>query len=149
MGTDPDDKVLDPFEEAELDERLSVVREEKRMALKDPGPSWREWFFFDAAKWWIGLLFFIVDTWIAGFWVEQGTFLAIAPSIAVAIYAEFLLFRFLWYRPTGEEPRRAGVFRRSWLHPVPYGRWTPEAARARMGIDPIRTEGGPDPREFV
>ena len=67
-----------------------------------------------------------------------------------AIYLELLLYRFLWYRPDPEEGYRATAFRPTWLRPVRYGRWTPEAFRAREGKDPFGDVAvGPDPREFL
>ncbi len=43
-------------------------------ALDDPGPSWREWFFQSAAKWWIGLVSLIVDAWVVVTFLEAGLY---------------------------------------------------------------------------
>ncbi len=129
--------VTTPQEEAELDERLERVAEEKRRALAHPGPSWHDWFYFDAMKWFVGLGCLIVDAWIAAFWLEVGVPLGMAPSLAAAVYGEFLLFRVLWYRP--EEVVRGRRFQRTWFRPVAFGRWTPEADQIRAGL---ATPGG-------
>jgi hypothetical protein len=135
------------------DRLLSVssrVKLEKELALREPGPSWREWFYFTAVKPWLVVGFLIADAWIATGWVEAGSYLGLSVSLAVAVYLEFMLYRYLWYRPDPEEARPRTAFRPTWSRPVRYGRWTPEAERLRAGL-PLEApaEPGPDIREFL
>lgn len=148
-GSDPSEKLPNPEEEAAFEARVDAVFEQKRQALAEPGLTWKEWFFYDAAKWWVGLLFLIVDIWIFAFWYGIGSTVGLAASLVAGLYLEFLLFRFLWYRPSSEEPRRRSSFRPSFLRPVPYGRWTPEAAGGGAMLLPAAGETGPDPKEFL
>lgn len=122
--------------------------EARQRALAERGPSWKEWFYFEFLKVWIVLGLLIVDSWIIAIWLDPINVLAIVGSVAVVLYAEFLLYRCLWYRPDPDhEPRE---FHRTYLRPVRFGRWTPEAWRVRAGLDPMPgSTGGPDPREFL
>ncbi|MGI0139999.1 MAG: hypothetical protein ACREBT_02455 [Thermoplasmata archaeon] len=143
----------DPAPPADLDEstrrQLETVEDEKRRALAEKGPSWRDWLFFEAFKWWMVIAYLAVDGWIVTGWLESGSYWAIAPSIAAAIYVEFLMFQFLWHRADLEETYRHGrePFRASWFRPVEIGRWTPEAALRRRS--PHRPVESIDPDEFL
>jgi hypothetical protein len=134
-----------PEEEVAYRDQLAQVIEEKKQALADPGPSWREWFFFSAMKVYLGLTFFIVDSWIIVTWLEAGSAAGAAVSTVAAVYLEFLCYRWLWTRPRLDRPVRAS-FRPSWHTPVQFGRWTPEAELFRAGKLPPE---GPNPREFL
>ena len=144
---------LTPEEAAAWDAGLERVKQERRRALQDPGPSWREWFFYDHAKWWVGLAFLIVDAWIVTAFVQNGSltadgFVETLALLAVAIYLEVLLYRFLWRRPA--ETRRRGRFRPSWTGLTEVGRWTPEGERLRRGVaTPAPADGSPNPKEFL
>jgi len=131
-----------------LNERLARVAEEKRRALQDPGPSWKEWWQYSGSKWWIGLGLFIGDIWLVLTWLEVGSVVGAVLSIVAALYLEFLLYRFLWFRPSPEHPSPRGPFRRTWLRPVEFGRWTPEAELVRRGGNLSRDQG-PNPKEFL
>ena len=140
------DSGLDPFQRQILREQLDRVAEEKRRALEDPGPTWREWFLQTAAKWWLLLAFFVVDAWLLvvcltlhGWTVVYGL-----TPLFVALYLEFLTYRFLWYSPL--EVRRNRRFQPTWYRPVPYGRWTPEAEYFRT--HPIVSDGV-NPDDFL
>ncbi len=118
---------------------------EKREALRDPGPSWKEWFLFQGAKAWLGLVFVILDVWVAEIWLSPWQPIGLGLSLAFAVYLEFLVWRFLWYRPE--------VYSNSGFHPTPLrprvvGRWTPEDAALRRGESRVGVEG-PDPSEFL
>lgn len=146
--------ILLPDEEADLEARLDRVREEKQKALAEPGPSWREWFLFSGAKWYVVLGYLIVFAWEASYAGPDAhvALYIVAPVVAVTLYAEFLLYRFLWYRPKigdHSRSRRSDGRWRRWLYPVRYGRWTPEADAVRAGHPILVPEAGPDPREFV
>ncbi|MEM0129371.1 MAG: small VCP/p97-interacting protein [Thermoplasmata archaeon] len=139
---------LDP----ETRRRLEAVAEEKRRAREEPGPSWHDWLYFQAFKWWLVIVFLILDSWVTVQLLEMGAIWAIAPALAASVYAEYLLYACLWYRPDPEEPRRRrGVpFRRSLWRPVEMGRWTPERAlrdRQILAGDPGLE--GVDPDEFL
>jgi hypothetical protein len=123
---------------------------EKQLALREPGPTWREWAFFTGFKPWFAVGFLIADAWIATGWLEAGNLVAMGVSLVAAVYLELLLYRYLWYRPHPQEIRGRGPFHATWLRLAEYGRWTPEAERARAGL-PLETtpEQGPDAREFL
>ncbi len=139
----------DEGERFALEARMDRVAEEKRRALGEPGPTWREWWFQSGSKWYVGLGFLILDVWLLSAAFEAGAatlgFLALLP----ALYAEFLLYRFLYYQPPVGPSASEGRFRRTWTRPVEYGRWTREAAIEKAGGTVPRAEGGPDPREFL
>src|SRR5580658_8525580 len=137
-----------PEEELAFRERLEAVVEEKRLALQDPGPPWKEWFLFDGAKWWMGLLFLILDTWIVTAGLEAGLLVVGLLAVIPASYLEVLFWRFLWYLPP--EGNSIGTrFHRTWIRPVEFGRWTPEGTTIRIhGRDSLATEGV-NPREFL
>lgn len=141
--------VPDFDEEAALQARYDRVAEEKRAALAHPGLSWREWFFYDGAKWFVGMAFLVVDAWIALYWIDVGSNLGLGLSIAAALYAEFLLYQFLWYRPSAYHRGYRRTFRPDPLRPVAFGRWTPEVRRVDAEPDAVGPEGGPDLKEFV
>ncbi len=124
------------------------VRQEMELARQDPGPSWREWFLFSAAKWWLGLAFLIVDVWVV---VSAFTYGALTLLLlVVAVYLEIVLWQYLWHRPESVSHGRNAENRLWWLRPVPVGRWTPEAEEVR-GHAPVSgaTETAPDPKEFL
>lgn len=124
---------------------------EKEMVRQAPDLPWRDWAFYSGLKPWVGIGLFIIDAWIAAAWLEAGNLLALAPSLALALYLEILLYQYLWYRPSGSGPRPRRAFHPTWIRPVPYGRWTPEAAQRRAGVPdgPGGPDMGPDPREFL
>lgn len=151
---------LTPEEEAVLRDQLDRVDAEKQVAAAMPGLSWRDWFLYRSSKLYIGVGLLIVDAWIvttftgiantSGWTVSLGIFLGL--SIAVALYAEALLFRFLWYRPPEGLTTRTLAKRPLAAHlwtPVAFGRWTPEAADFRAGRVRTVPGQGPDPHEFL
>jgi hypothetical protein len=135
---DPEDRVA--FREA-----VDRVAAEKKLALLDPGPTWKEWFYFSAMKVYLGLAFMILDSWLVVGFLEVGLLLEAVLATIGAVYLEFLCYRFLWRRPPLDHPIRAS-FRPTWHTPVQFGRWTPEGERFRAGL---LVPGGPDPREFL
>jgi hypothetical protein len=147
-GNDDSSSGPTPEEEAALDERIELVLEEKRRALADPGPSWREWFFFDGAKWFVGLGFLIALVLVATYWLEATNYLALGLSVAAVFYGEFLLYRFLWYRPSRHSSARRRAFRPGPFRLTALGRWTPEAEEERAGGTPVSPDGGPDLKDF-
>jgi hypothetical protein len=139
----------DPYQRQILRDQLDRVAEEKRRALDDPGPSWHDWFYFDAAKWFVGLGFLIIDAWIIVTCLDAGVAIAVFPALVAALYLEFLGYQFLWYEPRPGGPRRRGPARRSWVRPVAQGRWTPEGVRAREHPSSAAPDQGPAPEEFL
>lgn len=127
--------------------------DERKQALEAPGTGWRDWLFRSFLKVWIPLGFLIVDSWVAGFWIELGLFWPIIPSLAGAIYVEYLAFQCLWYEPSGGPSHSVRAQeRRRWVHPLPFGRWTAAGSRVARGLAPY-TSGeeaatGPNPEEF-
>jgi len=140
---------MSPEERAAIFAQMDRVYQEKQAALHAPGPTWREWFFFDAMKWWLGLAYFIVDAWIVSAWLEGTAFVIMIVLLIGAVYLEFLLYRYLWYRPTESGRRTRGAFHRTWARPVEYGRWTPEGELVRSGQLVPNADEGPNPKEFV
>jgi len=124
------------------------VAEEQAAALREPGPSWRQWLFQSAFRAYFLLGMLIVDAQIVVFWYEVGSTVGLVAFLILAVYLEFLLYRYLWYRPRFDAPapRR---FRRTWLRPAEYGRWTPEAELVRAGGSIYAAEQGPNPKEFL
>lgn len=126
--------------------------EERARALAEPGASWRQWFLYSFLKAWGLLGFFIADVFILAEFGDPFLPWALAPSLAAAFYAEYVLYQVLWHRPSLDAlmAQRRG-FRRTWHHPVPYGRWTIEAERAHAGLPtlPADEEPHPDPYEFL
>jgi hypothetical protein len=107
-----------------------ALREEQAKALADPGPDWRTWTLHTGLRPYFLVLFLTIDTWLALTWLEAGLLLGILLSLLPAVYAEFLLYRYLWARPDPEAPQ---PFVRSWSRPVWAGRWTIEGDRLRAG----------------
>lgn len=125
------------------------TEEERQRALSDPGPSWREFFFYEFAKVWIALAFLIADSIVVAGFLQPPDYPAAAGALALALYLEFIGYQYLWYRPKADEGRRNTPFRRTWHRWVEYGRWTPEADRVRAGANPYPDAVGPDPSEFL
>jgi hypothetical protein len=144
-GTD-DSETGDDLAGYALEDRVAA---EKARALKEPGPSWRQWLYHTAFRGWYALGILIADANLIVFWIEAHSLLGGVLSLVAALYAEFVLYAYLWYRPSPDHPP-ARPFRRTWFRPREYGRWTPEADLVRSGY-PIYTSGpeGPSPREFL
>jgi hypothetical protein len=124
--------------------------EGRQAALADPGPTWKEWFYHEFTRAWMVLGFFVLDSWIVASLLRPPGLYALAPALVGALYLEILAYRYLWTRLPAERAGSSGQpFRRTWLTPVPWGRWTPEAERVRAGLDPYPGRTGPDPREFL
>jgi hypothetical protein len=138
-----------PMDAAALRDQVDRVTEEKRRALAEPGPSWREWWFFHASKWYVVLGLLVVDVWVVGSWLEIGQVAAALISLPLLFYGDLLLYRYLYYRPDLEVRRRRPAFHRTWLRPVEFGRWTPEAELLRAGGTVAREGEGPNPEEFL
>jgi hypothetical protein len=144
---------LTPEEIAILEQGLDRVAQAKRDALADPGPTWRQWFFWDAMKWWIAVVYLIVDAWILVSWIAGGALTVLTGvgalvSIVVALYLEVLFWLYLWREPT--EEGRSGTFRPGWRALRQFGRWTPEAAGpAGLGRPGPTDDGSPSPHEFL
>ena len=146
---------LSPEEQEAYEAGMERVEQEKQRALSEPGPTWREWFFYDGSKWWVGLVFLIVDAWVGGYWFSDGNYTAdrtvfAALSLAGAVYLELLLYRYLWRRPTDASKSHGKPFRPGWTALREWGRWTPEAERMRArGTPPPAPDGGPSADEFL
>jgi len=145
---------MTPEQEEALEAHLQRVHDEKREALKDPGPGWKEWFLYRGAKAYVILGFLIVDAWVVA-WFIPFTWIGailIGPLFAAILYIEAIAYLYLWYRPSSDayrSQRRKGQFVPTWIRPVPFGRWTPEAADVRSGRLPLPADGGPEPSEFL
>ncbi len=146
LGRTPAGGTSEPSEFAEPPD--SEEDAQRKAALAEPGLSWKEWSLYVAARWWGAILFLIIDAWIAETWLQTSFVWGLFPSLAAAIYAEFLLYRYLWHRPPLDEAKPRGGFRRSWTRPVKFGRWTPEGMDLRAGRPVIGYGSRPDPREF-
>jgi hypothetical protein len=141
----------DGFADAPLEDRVAI---EKARALAEPGPGWRTWFLQRALRAYYLLGILIANAQVVVFWIEvQNLAVSILVvgavlSLAVALYLELLLYRYFWYRPR-VDVSRVRRFRRTWLHPFEYGRWTPEADLVAAGEPIYQTEEGPSAKEFL
>ncbi len=126
----------------------SREKEEKQRALHEPGAPWKEWLYFTAFKWWIGIVFLIVDSWIVTIFLEVREWIFLGLAVAGAIYLEYLLYAYLWRRPDHSRPPEEGGIR--WP-PFEIGRWTPEAFAERAGTSPAAgsDQRSPNPRDFL
>ncbi len=106
-------------------------------ALREPGPSWRDWFYSSFMKTWLALSFFILDTWVALTWAVPFQPVPLVLTFVAALYVEFLFWQWLWHSPDREEDRQRQPFRRTWTRPTRFGRWTPQYRRLRAGVDPF------------
>jgi len=133
-----------------LDETIQDrVAAEKARALREPGSSWRTWALHSLLRWYYMLGILIVDVQIIVFWYQEGSVVGLVATLVAATYLELLLYRLLWYRPRVDAPRHA-QFHRTWLRPVEYGRWTPEAQLVEAGVEIYDdTTEGPNPKEFL
>lgn len=130
------------------------TEEERKAAIAHPGPTWTEYFFRSFLPTWTALGFLIVDSIIAGYWLETRVYWPMVPSLAVALYLEYLAYQVLWHHPQAgpsASNRPEGGLRRL-VHPVTFGRWTEPGERVRRGLSPYSGEAvdknGPDPAEF-
>jgi hypothetical protein len=139
----PPDPAADFAFEAEVDR----VAREKQLARELPDVPWRIWWFHSGSKWYIVTAFLVLDVWLAALVFGFGSIPLIVGLVAVAVYAEFLLYRYLYYVPEDGE-RRRGPFRPTWSRPVQYGRWTAEGETVRAG-GTVAPSDGPDPKEFL
>ncbi len=118
-----------PFSDLASDPQFRIIVDqvaaEKKAALEEPGPSWREWGLHSALKWYVGLGFLIVDGLLVDFWTGQAVYLGLL-SLIPAVYAEYLLWQ-VPLAPAGGSP------------PGP-----PEAAT--VPVDPPRSVRALDPR---
>jgi hypothetical protein len=124
-----------------------VPPEEREAAIALPGPTWRQYFYRDFLRWWMILLFFVVDVWIVASFEHPLLPFVIIPSVGVAAYLEYLIYEYLWGAPHIHRAGRSTVYHRTWYRPVEYGRWTEVGEQVRAGITPTATE--PDPQEFI
>ena len=134
------------IETSDFDE--SREKAERRRALEDPGATWKEWLYFTAFKWWLAVVFLILDSWIITIFLIPHDWLALVGATAAAVYSEYLLYGYLWRRP---DPDRPGALQRGrWPPWGEIGRWTPEGFRQRTGqpVD-LAADPAPDPREFL
>jgi hypothetical protein len=117
----------------------------REQALRESGPTWREWFFSSFLSIWLLLGFLTFDVWGVVQWLGASgatgsggyVYLGILATLVGLSYLEFLMWRFLYYHPSREEDLAHLPFRSSWLVPVRFGLWTAEHRRLRQGDDPF------------
>ena len=139
----------DPATDYAFAAHIDRVEAEKQAARDAPDIPWGTWWYQSGSKWYVAVGFLILDVWIASAGYSFGLGALLFVPIIPALYAEFLLYRYLYYVPDIDEPVPAGRFRPTWIRPVRYGRWTEEGAAARAGRAVGATEAGPDPKEFL
>jgi hypothetical protein len=143
-GGFPDD-AGGPIESSAFGE--SREQEAKRRALEDPGASWKEWLYFVAFKWWLAIVFLILDSWVVTIFLQTRDWFGLGGATVAAIYLEYLLYGYLWRRP---DPRHPEASLRGRWPPYGVGRWTPEGFRLRgQHSAAVSGEASPDPREFL
>jgi len=133
---------VEPYPAKPITRLGGLAPEEREAAIRTEGTSWREWLYGVALKWWLGLLWLIIDSWIVAGWIEVGGWLPLAGSLAAAIFLEYLLYQYLWHP---YDPELRGKFRPSWRTPFEVGRWVPERADLLAGK---AGASAPDPRQF-
>ena len=117
----------------------------REQAIREPGPTWREWLFSSFLSVWLILGFLTFDVWGIVEWIGPSgagssggfTYLGILFTLIGFSYLEFLLWRFLYYHPSREEDLAHLPFRPRWFVPVRFGLWTAEHRRLRQGNDPF------------
>jgi hypothetical protein len=130
--------------------RPPLSSEEKAQALADPGPTWRQYFFWEFVRWWAILFFLVVDVWVVVLFTNPLFVPGLVAGLIGVTYGEFLLYEYLWRRPNPDRESLRTEFHRTWYRPFRFGRWTPEAEDARNGIDFGKARpSGPDPKEFL
>ncbi|MGI0053128.1 MAG: hypothetical protein ACREC5_02635 [Thermoplasmata archaeon] len=133
----------------------ALTEEERRAAIADPGPSWRQYFLRDFLRWWTALGYFVVDAVIVASYLRPPDPAAILLELTAALYLEYLLYEFLWYTPrwfaegAGRYRTEAPTGWRRAIRPVAAGRWTDAYRWIRSGREVRSTAPGPDPREFL
>jgi hypothetical protein len=137
-----------PFGESEPDAAGSwrAAEEDRKAIIAQPGPSWHEWLYGQAFKWWLGIGLLIVDSWIVAGWIEVAAWVPLAVSVGIAIYLEYLLYQYLWHP---YHPELRGKFRPTWKSPFEVGRWVPDRAKLLSGDVATAVPTGPDPKEFL
>lgn len=98
--------------------------EERKKALEEKGPSWREWAFQTGLKPYVGLGLLVGDGLVLAsleeapvLWVKWMTFVAV-PFL---IYLDLLAYLFLWAAPPDPLPKKS--FHPTLFHPFLVGRW--------------------------
>jgi hypothetical protein len=137
------------------------TEEERAAALAHRGPSWRAWFLTSFSMVYLGLALLTVDVIVASSWVQARLDLGALAALMIALlYAEYLLYQYLWHRPEhdvsrssvrtgpGLAGRRRALGWRFWIHPFPRGRWTHHFPEGRRG-GPAGAADGPTPEEFL
>lgn len=110
--------------------------EDRDKALRDAGPTWREYATRELLRWWYAVAVLIVDAWILSAFIRPLDLFVMIPSLAGATYLELLGWRYLWYEPRADEIPGEGFLHSRWFYPVPLGRWSKAAARRRSGLPP-------------
>lgn len=124
--------------------------EERKKALEEPGPGWKEWALTRGLKEYVGLGFLIVDVLVLVSIIETRSPWAPVGGvafIALAFYLEFLAWMCLWRHPLRSELRPGG-FQRGPFRPVMIGRWTREYTLWKSGALSANEEGI-DAQEFT
>ena len=103
------------------------VEQEKARALERAGTELAPMVFQRALRAYYVLGILIVDVQVVVGWYEVGSAVGLVVCLALAVYLEFLLYRYLWSRPRADAAPPRGQFRPTWVRPSEYGRWTPEA----------------------
>jgi hypothetical protein len=107
--------------------------EQRKKALQEPGPSWREYAQRELLRWWFGLAVLIFDGWIIAAFLLPLDLPLMLSLLALATYLELLGWRLLWYEPHPETPWRSSFLHSRWFYPVAFGRWSKAAENARAG----------------
>jgi len=139
----------DPVAETAFRAQVDRVAEEKQLARDAPDIPWRAWWFQSGSKWYVGLGFLVVDVWLLDLAYDANVLALGLGGLVVALYAEWLLYRYLYYVPDPELDDPSKPFRPSWIRPVEFGRWTEQGAAIRAGGIVAPPEQGPDPKEFL
>jgi hypothetical protein len=114
-----------------------------------PSTTWREYFYRTFLRVWVLCFFFVGDVWLVAEWLfpwRSINLVLIVIALSIASYLEFLAYEYLWYEPGDASRSTREPFRRGWMRPVPWGRWS-EAWADRRSHRP--DDGAVDPSEFL
>jgi hypothetical protein len=110
-----------------------VTGEERKRALEEPGPSWKEWAYATGLKPYVALGLLVLDGLLLAS-IEEAPQLWVRWSALVAlpflIYANYYLYAYLWASPPETPELRKARAKPSVRHPFYVGRWHPRRAKA-------------------
>src|SRR5579863_6826103 len=81
----------------------------RRTAVQEAGPTWEQWAKGPFSKTYLALGFFIGDILLLVTGLQPVNPLVLV-AVLLALYLEFLVWQYLWYRPNPDRESRSGTF---------------------------------------